>query len=284
MNQFLLKSRFEVTAAYSSSGKTFIEDSFFTSPFKIMKPFEKEDGGIFLYLQSSSPGLLEDDSQNYKIHVKKNASLEIRSQSFEKIFKMDKGKKAEREIQALVEDGATLIYSPLPCIPFSQSNFSSTTEISLSKNSRLIYEDCICAGRCMHGEAFDFTLYQNLINIKRQGKLIFRDNLFLEGSDGNQNPKAKEILFGKTMFDNFTHCGNMLIFGFSNKLMEIRKSLGLQEKLLYTEENLKSLSDSNKNSLIEINENDSGDLIIRCLANKAEVILKQFENIRSLLK
>ncbi len=277
MNQFAHVSRFEITASRAASGKTFIEDSFFTSPFKIMKPFAQEDGSISVFLQSASPGILEDDSQIHKVKVNKGAGLEIRSQSFEKIFKMDQGKSAERKITAGVAQDASLIYRPLPCIPFSQSNFSSTTEIKLADNSRLIYEDCICAGRCAHGEIFDFTRYKNLIKIYREGCLLFRDNLFLEGSDGNAYPERKVLLQGKTMFENFTHCGGMLIFGYSKitSLKKIRTSLGLQEKLLYTED--RKMDDA----VVDVSENDHGDFIIRCLANSAEKIQKLFESVRN---
>ncbi len=280
MNQFNHISRFEITASRAASDKTFIDDSFFTSPFKIMKPFDQEDGSIAVFLQSASPGILEGDTQLHKIKVNKGAGLEIRSQSFEKIFKMDAGKSAERKITAEVEENASLIYRPLPCIPFSQSSFSSSTEIKLAENSRLIYEDCICAGRCAHGELFDFTRYKNLIKIYRGEKLIFRDNLFLVGSDGNTHPDRKALLQGKTMFGNFTHCGGMLIFGYSKitSLKKIREVLGLEEKLLYTEES------SPDNFVVDVSENDCGDYIIRCLANSAEKIQKLFEQVRNQLK
>lgn len=277
MNQFAHVSRFEITASRAASGKTFIEDSFFTSPFKIMKPFARDDGSISVFLQSASPGILEDDSQIHNVKVNKGAGLEIRSQSFEKIFKMDQGKTAGRKITAEVAQDASLIYRPLPCIPFLQSNFSSTTEISLAENSRLIYEDCICAGRCAHGEVFDFTLYKNLIKIYRERKLVFRDNLFLEGSDGNNHPERKALLQGRTMFGNYTHCGGMLIFGYSKitGLKKIRAALGLEEKLLYTEESRAV------DTIADVSENDYGDFIIRCLSDSAEKIQKLFESVRN---
>lgn len=280
MNQFTHVSRFEITASRAASGNTFIEDSFFTSPFKIMKPFAQEDGSIAVFLQSASPGILEDDSQIHKIKVNKGAGLEIRSQSFEKIFKMDEGKSAERKITAEVAEDAALIYRPLPCIPFSQSNFSSTTEINLAGNSRLIYEDCICAGRCAHGEIFDFTRYKNLIKIYHEGHLVYRDNLFLQGSDGGNHPERKALLQGKTMFSSCTHCGGMLIFGYSRitNLKQLRAALGLEEKLLYTEQS------SPTDTSVDISENDHGDFIIRCLANSAEKIQKLFEQARKILK
>ena len=286
MNHFASPFRFEITASRSASGKTFIKDSFFTSPFKIMKPFAQDDGGIAVFLQSASPGILEGDVQLHRIKVEQGASLEIRSQSFEKIFKMDKGKSAERKIFAELMENSSLIYRPLPCIPFSKSNFSSTTEISLSKNSRMIYEDCICAGRCASGEIFDFTLYKNLIKIFREKKLVFYDNLFLEGSDGKDNPVLKERLLEKTMFAGFTHCGSMLIFGYSDKvdIKKIRSTLSLKEKLLYTEENTNSGNDGKQSLLLEASENDYGDFIIRCLSFSAEKIQKVFEQVRNILK
>ena len=80
------------------------------------------------------------------------------------------------------------------------------------------------------------------------------------------------------MFSDFTHCGSMLIFGFSVKLQEVRATLQLDEKLLYTEENTETAAS------FEVNENDSGDLIIRALADSAEKIQKKFEAIRKILK
>ncbi len=286
MNLFASPSRFEITVCRSASGKTFVKDSFFTSPFKIMKPFAQDDGGIAVFLQSASPGILEGDLQLHKITVGQGASLEIRSQSFEKIFKMDSGKCAERKIFAELMENSSLVYRPLPCIPFSKSSFLSATEISLSKNSRLIYEDCICAGRCAHGETFDFTLYKNQIKIFRERKLVFYDNLFLEGSDGKNHPERKERLLEKTMFAGFTHCGSMLVFGYSDKanLKKIRSILSLEEKLLYTEENTNVSLDEKKSLLVEASENDYGDFIIRCLSFSAEKIQKVFEQVRNALK
>ena len=277
MNQFGKISRFELTAARSKKGSTFIKDSFFTSPFKIMKPFQKEDGGITVFQQTASPGILAGDTQEYKIIVESGASLEIVSQSFEKIFKMEEDEKAERKISVSVGEGATLIYAPNPCIPFAKSNFVSSTKISLAKGARLIYEDCICAGRVACGEVFDFTTYKNLIEIRQEEKLIFRENSFFEGGE-NKNLLQSEVSFG-----DFTHSGTMLIFGFEKTVREVRKILGLEEKLLYTEEyrrkacDLGKKPDTNEKILIEASESDSGDIVVRMLGKSAQEIQGAFD-------
>ena len=280
MNQFGKVSRFEITAASSKSGRTFIKDSFFTSPFKIMKPFQKDDGGISVFQQTASPGILAGDRQEHNIIVEKAASLEIVSQSFEKIFKMEENELAERKICASVGEGAALIYAPNPCIPFAKSNFVSNTKISLSKGARLIYEDCICAGRVAYGEIFDFTAYKNLIEIRREEKLIFRENSFFEGGE------KKNLLQNEVSFGHFTHSGTMLIFGFGKTVREVREILGLEEKLLYTEEYRRNAGDlgedycQNEKILIEASEIDSGDIVVRMLGMSAQEI----QNIFSLLK
>ncbi len=279
MNQFGKVSRFELTAARSKNGRSFIRDSFFTSPFKIMKPFQKEDGGITVFQQSASPGILAGDTQKHNIIVEKGANLEIVSQSFEKIFKMEEGEKAERKISASVDEGGTLIYAPNPCIPFAKSNFVSSTKISLSAGAKLIYEDCICAGRVACGEVFDFTAYRNLIEIRREEKLIFRENSFFEGGE------KKNLLQSKVSFGDFTHSGTMLIFGFEKTVREVREILGLEEKLLYTEEYRRKACRVGKEPgakekiLIEASESDSGDIVVRMLGKSAQEIQGAFQGI-----
>ena len=275
MNQFGKTSRFEIKAACAKKGQTYIKDSFFTSPFKIMKPFPREKGGITVFQQSASPGLLAGDSQEIDICLEQNACLEIASQSFEKIFKMEADEIASRKICLKVGPGATLLYAPNPCIPFAQSNFISHTEISLEENSRLIYEDIFCAGRVATGEVFDFSSFQNLIEITKNDNLIFRDNTYFEG-------REKENLTSQLMFGSYTHCGSLLIFGYKTEVSEIREALKLEDKLLYTGDKEKSaaLSDQPlKDILIEVSSSDSEDIIVRALSKSAQSIQEIFKNL-----
>ena len=275
MNQFGKTSRFEIKAACAKNGQTYIKDSFFTSPFKIMKPFPREKGGITVFQQSASPGLLAGDSQEIDICLEQDACLEIASQSFEKIFKMEADEIASRKICLKVGSGATLLYAPNPCIPFAQSNFISHTEISLEENSRLIYEDIFCAGRVATGEVFDFSSFQNLIEITKNDNLIFRDNTYFVGSE-------KEYLTSQLMFGSYTHCGSLLIFGYKTEVSEIREALKLEDKLLYTGDKEKSaaLSDQPlKDILIEVSSSDSEDIIVRALSKSAQGIQEIFKNL-----
>ncbi len=63
---------------------------------------------------SASAGIMEGNSRNF-LHVKEGADLEVLSQSFEKIHKMDEGS-ASRTISVQVDPHAVLYYYPQPVL------------------------------------------------------------------------------------------------------------------------------------------------------------------------
>ena len=107
-NKFGKISRISACAALKD-GRTILEDLSFTAPYKIMMPFEKENGGIQIMPLCASAGIMAGDSQEFSYHVKEGADLEVLSQSFEKIHKMDEGS-AARTIEVQVDKNATLYY------------------------------------------------------------------------------------------------------------------------------------------------------------------------------
>lgn len=116
-NKFGKISRITACAALKN-GKTILEDLSFTAPYKIMAPFAKENGGTQIMPLCASAGIMEGDSQEFSYHVKEGADLEVLSQSFEKIHKMDEGS-ASRTISVQVDPHAVLYYYPQPVIPFA---------------------------------------------------------------------------------------------------------------------------------------------------------------------
>ena len=281
MNQFGKISELRLTAVENSKDKTIIKDSFFTSPFKIMKPFDRKDGrGIMVLVQTASAGIMAGDVQNEVFVIEDNAILEVKSQSFEKIFKMDNNEKATRSISVSVGHNSCFIYAPQPCMPFSCSDFISHTKVSLKDNSsRLVYEDCICAGRVAHEEAFDYRSYHNLIEVEQQGSLIYRDNTILEGSDGGLKQHNKEVLLTDVMFGEYTHLGTMLIFNFDLQSSHINRILGLNQKLLYTQDTLKNIKDISA-PLIGVSKAGENCIAVKVLSHHAQEV----QNIFSMIK
>lgn len=174
-NKFGKVSRVSICAG-KKDGKTILEDVSFTAPYKIMTPFEKENGGIQVMPLCASAGIMSGDLQEFSYQVRQGADLEVLSQSFEKIHKMDGGE-AKRNIKVNVEKDSVLYYYPQPVIPFADSAFESTMEIQLEdKSAKLFFLDVISCGRTAHEERFLYRKFASKVTIYRSGKMIYRDN------------------------------------------------------------------------------------------------------------
>ena len=175
MNQFGKVSGVKLRAGLCG-GRTVLTDVSFTAPYKIMKPFEKADGGIQVMPLCASAGIMSGDLQQFEYEVEEGANLELLSQSFEKIHRMEEGS-AARTVSAHVAKNACLSYYPQPVIPFAGSAFDSTMEIYLEdESSRLFLMDILSCGRAVSGERFAYRRFSSKVSIWRGGELIYRDN------------------------------------------------------------------------------------------------------------
>lgn len=68
-NKFGKISRISACAALKD-GRTILEDLSFTAPYKIMMPFEKENGGIQIMPLCASAGIMAGDSQEFFLPCK----------------------------------------------------------------------------------------------------------------------------------------------------------------------------------------------------------------------
>lgn len=81
-------------------------------------------------LLTASAGILSGDCQEIRICVKEHAHMELLSQAYEKIHRMEEGF-ASRKVFICVEDHASLHYMPLPVIPFRDADYRSEMEVEL---------------------------------------------------------------------------------------------------------------------------------------------------------
>ncbi|MBW4872712.1 MAG: urease accessory protein UreD, partial [Paeniclostridium sp.] len=118
-NKYIKTSKVNITTL-NKYGKTILDDIYFTAPFKVSPPFYKEDNSIKVIVMSSSAGIMAGDIHEYNITIQDNTNIEITSQSYEKIHKMEEGE-AHRKCNIFVGSNSLLKYKPLPTIPFKDS-------------------------------------------------------------------------------------------------------------------------------------------------------------------
>lgn len=216
----------------------------------------------------ASAGIMAGDVQRFDYVVGPGADLEILSQSFEKIHKMDEGS-ARRQIHVNVASGGTLYYNPQPVIPFAGSAFDSTMEIHLEDaTSKLFLLDILSCGRAVSGERFAYRRFSSKVKIYRGGKLIYRDNTRYE--------PEKMPMEGIGMFEGYSHMANIFLTGcVDGGAFDEVKTGELQEKIW---DILEETSDCDGG----VTRLASGDLAVRVLGNRAQKLQEVAEKIKGL--
>ena len=275
-NKFGKISRISATAI-RKDGRTILKDLSFTAPYKIMTPFEKENGGIQIMPLCASAGIMAGDSQEFFYHVTEGADLEVLSQSFEKIHKMDEGA-ASRTIEIQVDKNATLYYSPQPVIPFARSAFDSRMTIHLEdETSRLFLLEIISCGRNAHAERFQYRRFSSKVLLYRGEHLIYRDNTCYEPD--------KMPMEGIGMYEGYTHMANLFLSKIYNKnmkqeaeascLADTNFSQNLQEKIW-------QILDGDSEIDGGVTCLSSGDLALRVFGYRAQKLQQIADKIKNL--
>lgn len=260
LNQFVKTSELRLQAGLQN-GKTILEDVYFTAPYKIMKPFPLPGGGISVMPLCASAGIMAGDVQVFDYKVGAGAALEILSQSFEKIHKMDEGC-ARREIRVDLASGGTLFYNPQPVIPFAGSAFDSDMKIQLAdETSKLFLLDILSCGRAASGERFGYRRFKSKVQIWRDGKLIYRDNTCYE--------PEKMPMEGLGMYEGYSHMANIFMTADED-------AAALQEQIW-------TILEGETECEGGVTHLSGGDLAVRIFGNRAQVLQEMAEKIKDLI-
>lgn len=183
------------------NGKTILKKSFCTPPFKIADITEnKKHSGLTLMLMSSSPGVLDGDEYHLQIDVAEECSLELQTQSYHRLFQMQKG--ARQFLQVNLKAGASLTYIPHPIVPHENSMFFSKSIIVMDETSSLTWGEVMTCGRSLNGEVFKFSSYHNTTEIFFGEKLVVKENILMKPAELNPGSIGQ--------LEGYTHQTNLL--------------------------------------------------------------------------
>jgi urease accessory protein len=165
--------------ASARDGIIYLKQSYFSPPLKIANITEdKKAPCLHLMLMSSSPGILDGDDYQIKIEVDENCSLQLHTQSYQRLFNMKTG--AVQNIEVFLKDNSCFTYLPHPTVPHLQSIFTAKNKIYTGKNCKLIWGEILTCGRKLNGEVFGLSKYHNLTEIYFNTKLIIKENLLIQ--------------------------------------------------------------------------------------------------------
>lgn len=222
MNAFL-----HIQAGFKND-KTYLKNAYYTTPFKLANITEdKSQAVLHLMLMSSSPGILDGDDYNLKIELEENCSLQLQTQSYQRLFEMKKG--ASQNIEVFLEKNSSFCFLPHPSVPHKSSDFIAANKIYLLGGCRLVWGEVLTCGRKLSGEEFQFSRYQNRTEIFVNKRLAVKENLVIKPSIMN----VKAI----GQFEGFTHQASLIYIDEKaniNKFIEnINKLLSIQENICF---------------------------------------------------
>lgn len=247
--------------AQLQNGSTILKQGYCTIPFRITDITEdRRKRKLELMLMCSSPGVLSGDVYDFTIEVKAGAWLQLRSQSYQRLFTM-KGS-AQQHTNVRIEEGATFQYLPHPVVPHEDSSFSAVTNIYLQEKSCLFWGEIITCGRMLNEEVFRMKQYRNLVNVYYKERLMIRENVLI------QPDLIAPLEMG--LLEGYTHQASLLYW---NDLEDLTAT----SNLLY------ELFGSLPDVCFGVSTTPGYGLIVRILGSKAEQLYKYLHEIQQVI-
>ncbi|MGC1633111.1 MAG: urease accessory protein UreD [Gelidibacter sp.] len=243
-------------------GQSFLRDAYVTQPFRIVPVGQYEaDGASYLMIMSSSPGVLSGDKYDIQVNVKKNARLQLQSQSYQRLFNMEHD--ASQIMSVKMHKGTSFSYVPHPVVPHEDSTFKSHNKITIEDDCDLTISEIITCGRKHYGEAFKYAHFQNLVEVFHHDRLILKDNVLLK-------PEIMP-LESLGLLEGFTHQGTLIYLNTRN-----------EDVSDHIEHFYKELEDLEGVSF-GISELQAKGFVIRILGNGGEQMYDFFKKVQSVL-
>lgn len=189
-------------------GISFLRDAYVTQPFRIIPVGQyKSDGASYLMIMSSSPGILSGDNHEIGVIIKKNARLQLQTQSYQRLFNMEE--KASQTMEVKMHHNTSFSYVPHPVVPHESSTFKSHIKIDMADGCDLTISEIITCGRKHYGEEFKYSHFQNLLEVFHRDRLIMKDNVLL----------VPEIMPLETMglLEGYSHQGTLVYVNTKNE-------------------------------------------------------------------
>ncbi|WP_326984573.1 urease accessory protein UreD [Chryseobacterium sp. MYb264] len=258
-----MDSRLSIIAGFKG-GKSYVKDLYVSLPFRVVSVGQrKEDNKLYQMVMSSSPGILDGDHYHLDVSLEQGSSLQLQSQSYQRLFNMKD--KAVQELNVLMEDETSFAYVPHPIVPHEDSNFKSHAKIHIGKNSQIIISEIITCGRKHYGEVFKLKRFQNLMEIYHENKLIVKDNVLIQpdlipiNSIGN--------------LEGYTHQGTLIFYSTKS---DVEKD-HLIETIVQSAEQFKEEME------VGVSAMEESGFVVRALGHGGEVMYNFFLHVQEIL-
>lgn len=162
------------------SGQTRLSDLYQKGSAKIRLPRVYGEPATAVLINTAG-GLTGGDRIDCEAIAGEDTHAIVTTQAAERAYR-SLGSRAEVRNRLTVQNGARLDWLPQETILFDHSGIGRCTDAQLSGNARLLLVETIVLGRAAMGETVDRMNFRDRWRIRRDGKLVFADDVRLDGS------------------------------------------------------------------------------------------------------
>jgi urease accessory protein len=167
-------------SAKSIQGATKIAGLFQQGCAQIRAPKDSASSGLEAVLINTSGGMTGGDRLDWRLDAEPGARLTVTTQACEKFYRARDGQ-ATIAVSLNAAAGASIDWLPQETIIFDGGALSRTLSADLAADARLLVVDAVVLGRTRMGEVVRTGLLRDQWRIRRNGRLVFADDLRLEG-------------------------------------------------------------------------------------------------------
>lgn len=147
---------------------------------KIRLPKDHAARSLEAVLINTSGGLTGGDRMSWRVEAEAGAALTLTTQACEKLYRARDGR-AEVAVSLNAAAGARIDWLPQETILFDGAALSRTLEADLAADARLLAVEAVVLGRTAMGETVRCGALRDRWRIRREGRLVFADDLRFEG-------------------------------------------------------------------------------------------------------
>jgi urease accessory protein len=147
---------------------------------KIRLPRDAAARGLEAVLINTAGGLTGGDRLDWRVEAGSGAVLTVTTPACEKVYRARDGR-AEVSVSLQAAAGADLAWLPQETILFDGGALSRRLEADLAADARLLVVEAAILGRTAMAETVRTGLLRDRWRIRREGRLVFADDLRFEG-------------------------------------------------------------------------------------------------------
>ncbi len=161
------------------SGQTRLKDLFQSGAAKVRLPKVYDEPATAVLINTAG-GLTGGDRLDYEVSIESGSHAIVTTQAAERAYR-SLGTTARVSNQLSIEVGSTLEWLPQETILFDHSRVTRQITADLVGDARLLMLESVVLGRAAMGERLEKVFFKDAWRIRRDGKMIFADDVRLDG-------------------------------------------------------------------------------------------------------